>query len=120
MGDKKDIMKKIKTALISLFDKSNLKPLLQELKKNNIKIISSGGTFSGAPEYSGDTCFNGSVNWTHHPHLRGETLTILGNVTVADCNGSFVTRSGKIQATGAINLNCGGTSIVTTVEQCNE
>ena len=45
MGDKEDMMKKIKTALISLFDKSNLKPLLQELKKNNIKIISSGGTF---------------------------------------------------------------------------
>ena len=45
MGDKKNIMKKIKTALISLFDKSYLKPLLQELKKNNIKIISSGGTF---------------------------------------------------------------------------
>ena len=45
MGDKKDIMKKIKTALISLYDKSNLKVLLQELKKNNIKIISSGGTF---------------------------------------------------------------------------
>ena len=38
-------MKKIKSALISLSDKSNLKPLLQELKKNNIKIISSGGTF---------------------------------------------------------------------------
>jgi len=45
MGDKEDIMKKIKTALISLFDKSYLKPLLQELKKNNIRIISSGGTF---------------------------------------------------------------------------
>ena len=38
-------MKRIKSALISLSDKSNLKPLLQELKKNNIKIISSGGTF---------------------------------------------------------------------------
>ncbi len=38
-------MKKIKTALISLSDKSNLKPLLQTLKKNNIKLISSGGTF---------------------------------------------------------------------------
>ena len=34
-----------KAALISLTDKSNLKPLLQELKRNNIKIISSGGTF---------------------------------------------------------------------------
>ncbi len=38
-------MRKIKSALISLSDKSNLKPLLQELKRHNIKIISSGGTF---------------------------------------------------------------------------
>ncbi len=45
MGNKKNIMKKIKTALISVSDKSNLKPLLQILKQNNIKLISSGGTF---------------------------------------------------------------------------
>jgi phosphoribosylaminoimidazolecarboxamide formyltransferase/IMP cyclohydrolase len=38
-------MKKIKTALISVSDKNNLKPLLISLKKNNIKIISSGGTY---------------------------------------------------------------------------
>ncbi|MDC0125114.1 bifunctional phosphoribosylaminoimidazolecarboxamide formyltransferase/IMP cyclohydrolase [Candidatus Pelagibacter sp.] len=38
-------MKKIKTALISVSDKSNLKPLLDCLKKNSIKIISSGGTY---------------------------------------------------------------------------
>jgi len=38
-------MKKIKTALISVSDKQNLKPLLSCLKKNNIKIISSGGTY---------------------------------------------------------------------------
>ena len=38
-------MKKIKTALISVSDKTNLKPLLQILKKYNIKLISSGGTF---------------------------------------------------------------------------
>ena len=38
-------MKKIKSALISVSNKSNLKPLLQVLKKNNIRIISSGGTF---------------------------------------------------------------------------
>ena len=37
--------KKIKTALISVSDKKNLKPLLFSLKKNNIKIISSGGTY---------------------------------------------------------------------------
>ena len=38
-------MKKIRSALISVSDKSNLKPLLEILKKNNIKLISSGGTF---------------------------------------------------------------------------
>ncbi len=37
--------KKIKTALISVSDKKNLRPLLNILKKNKIKIISSGGTF---------------------------------------------------------------------------
>ncbi len=45
MGNKKNIMKKIKSALISVSDKSNLRPLLQILRKNNIKLISSGGTF---------------------------------------------------------------------------
>ena len=35
---------KIKTALISVSDKKKLKPLLEILTKNNIKIISSGGT----------------------------------------------------------------------------
>ena len=38
-------MKKIKTALISVSDKENLRPLLKLLKKYKIKIISSGGTF---------------------------------------------------------------------------
>ena len=36
---------KIKTALISVSDKQNLKPLLSVLKKNKVKIISSGGTY---------------------------------------------------------------------------
>ena len=38
-------MKKIKSALISVSDKTNLKSILKTLKKYNIKIISSGGTF---------------------------------------------------------------------------
>ena len=38
-------MKKIKTALISVSDKKKLGPLLNILKKNKIKIISSGGTY---------------------------------------------------------------------------
>ena len=37
--------KKIKTALISVSNKKNLEPLLDILKKNKIKIISSGGTY---------------------------------------------------------------------------
>ena len=38
-------MKKIQSALISVSDKSKIKPLLDILKKNNIHLISSGGTF---------------------------------------------------------------------------
>ena len=38
-------MNKIKTALISVSDKKNLRSLLNVLKKNKVKIISSGGTF---------------------------------------------------------------------------
>ena len=45
MGNNKIIMRKIRTALISVSDKRNLKPLLNILKKNKVKIISSGGTF---------------------------------------------------------------------------
>ena len=38
-------MRKIKTALISVSNKENLKPLLNVLKQFKIKILSSGGTF---------------------------------------------------------------------------
>ena len=38
-------MKKIKRALISVFDKKDLKPLLSYLKKLKVEIISSGGTY---------------------------------------------------------------------------
>jgi phosphoribosylaminoimidazolecarboxamide formyltransferase/IMP cyclohydrolase len=38
-------MKKIKRALISVSDKNNLIDLLKILKKYNIEIISSGGSF---------------------------------------------------------------------------
>ena len=38
-------MNKIKTALISVSNKNNLKPLLNILKINKVKIISSGGTY---------------------------------------------------------------------------
>ena len=38
-------MSKIKRALISVSDKENLKPLLTGLKRYNIEILSSGGTY---------------------------------------------------------------------------
>ena len=36
---------KIKTALISVYDKNNLSEILSTLKKHQVKIISSGGTY---------------------------------------------------------------------------
>ena len=45
MANKKNIVRRIKSAVISVSDKSNLKPLLQTLNRYNVKLISSGGTF---------------------------------------------------------------------------
>ena len=45
MGNNKNNMKKIKRALVSVFNKKNLIPLLKALSKHNIEIISSGGTY---------------------------------------------------------------------------
>ena len=50
MGNYKVKMKKIKTALISVSDKKNLKSLLNVLKKKKVKIISSGGTYKAIKE----------------------------------------------------------------------
>ena len=77
-------MKKIKSALISVSDKSNLKPLLEILKKNKINLISSGGTFKiikklkfDCTEVSVYTGFkeilNGRVK-TLHPKIRAGIL----------------------------------------------
>ena len=89
MGDQKNIMKKIKSALISLSDKSNLKPLIQELKKNNIRIISSGGTYKAIRklktkclEVSNFTGFNeilGGRVKTLHPKIHAGILNKRNN-----------------------------------------
>ena len=89
MGNKKDIMKKIRTALISVSDKSNLKPLLQTLKKYKIKIISSGGTFKAIKklrhkclEVSDFTGFNeilGGRVKTLHPKIHAGILNKRNN-----------------------------------------
>ena len=89
MGNKKDIMKKIKTAIISVSDKSNLKPLLEMLKKHNVKLISSGGTFKEIQklkykclEVSNFTGFNeildGRVK-TLHPKIHAGILNKRNN-----------------------------------------
>ncbi len=82
-------MKKIKSALISVSDKSNLKPLLQILRENNIKLISSGGTYKKIQnlkfeclEVSNFTGFNeildGRVK-TLHPKIHAGILNKRNN-----------------------------------------
>ena len=45
MGNQKNIRRKIKTALISVSDKSELIKILPTLRKFKVEIVSSGGTF---------------------------------------------------------------------------
>ena len=82
-------MNKIKTALISVSDKENLKPLLKILQQNNIKIISSGGTFREikklgfkSVEISDFTGFNEILNGrvkTLHPKIHAGILNKRNN-----------------------------------------
>ena len=89
MGNKKDMMKKIKSALVSVSDKSNLKPLLQILKKNKVKIISSGGTFktikrlkfdcSEVSDFTGFKEILGGRVKTLHPKIHAGILSKRNN-----------------------------------------
>ncbi len=82
-------MRKIRSALISLSDKSNLKPLLKELKRNNIKIICSGGTYRAIRklkfkclDVSDFTGFNEILNGrvkTLHPKIHAGILNKRNN-----------------------------------------
>ena len=68
-------MVKIKRALISLSDKSNLKSLLACLRKHNIEIISSGGTFKTIKKLK-FKCIEVS-NYTNFPEiLDGRVKTL--------------------------------------------
>ncbi len=89
MANKKDIMKKIKSALISVSDKSNLKPLLQTLNCYKIKLISSGGTFKAirrlgyqcieVSEYTGfNEILDGRIK-TLHPKIHAGILSKRNN-----------------------------------------
>ena len=59
--------KRIKTALISVSDKSKLKFLIKNLSKYKIKIISSGGTYKTIKSY-GYKCIEVS-KFTNFPEL---------------------------------------------------
>ncbi len=66
---------KIKTALISVSDKRNLKPLLNALKTNKVKIISSGGTYKEIKRLK-FSCVEVS-NFTNSPEiLEGRVKTL--------------------------------------------
>ena len=69
-------MKKIKKALISVSDKKNLKVILNSLKKYNIKIISSGGTYKKIKKL-GFECTDVS-KFTNFPEiLSGRVLSLI-------------------------------------------
>ena len=77
-------MKKIKRALISVYDKKNLEPLLRSLKKFKIEIISSGGTYkeikrlkytcTEISEYTGSKEILGGRVKTLHPKIHAGIL----------------------------------------------
>ena len=82
-------LKKIKRAIISVSDKSNLKVILPLLKKLNVEIISSGGSYKfirrtikncvEVSEYTGfSEMLNGRVK-TLHPKIHGGILNIRNN-----------------------------------------
>ncbi len=89
MGARKNLMKKIQRALISVSDKTKLSPLLKVLKKYKIELISSGGTYktikkmgyksfevsnyTGSPEI-----LNGRVK-TLHPKIHAGILSKRNN-----------------------------------------
>ena len=92
MGVKEEYLmklRKIKTALISLSDKSNLSDVLKILHKNNIKIISSGGTYKSikklgyhcveVSKYTGFKEMLGGRVKTLHPKIHAGILNDRSN-----------------------------------------
>jgi len=82
-------MSKIKRALVSVSNKENLKPILNILKKYNIEILSSGGSYKKiknlkfkATEISNFTnspeILDGRVK-TLHPKIHGGILNKRNN-----------------------------------------
>ena len=85
---------KIKTALISVSDKSGLNRVVQSLKENNIKIVSTGGTAKSiadmgveVEDVSSITNFpemmDGRVK-TLHPNVHGGLLHCLSPIHLVE------------------------------------
>jgi len=82
-------MKKIKKALISVYDKKNLKTLLKILTKHKIELISSGGTYKEikklkfkcleVSEYTGSPEILGGRVKTLHPKIHAGILSKRNN-----------------------------------------
>jgi len=82
-------LRKIKKAIISVSDKSNLKIILPVLKKFNVQIISSGGSYKtikkmnySCLEVSNYTGFSEMLNGrikTLHPKIHAGILNIRKN-----------------------------------------
>ena len=82
-------MKRIKRALISVSDKKDLKPLLKILKKNQVEIISSGGTYkeikklkfkcTEISKYTGSQEILGGRVKTLHPKIHAGILNKRNN-----------------------------------------
>jgi len=68
-------VKKIKSALISVFDKTGLEPLLEILHKNGVKMYSTGGTQQFI-EQNGYTC-EAVENVTDYPSILGGRVKTL-------------------------------------------
>jgi len=89
MGNCKDMMKKIKKALISVSDKKNLKGLLKVLTKHKVQLISSGGTYKEirklrfksleVSEYTGSPEILGGRVKTLHPKIHAGILSKRNN-----------------------------------------
>ena len=85
MGNYKNIMKKIKKALISVSDKKNLKDLLKVLTKHKVALISSGGTYNEikklkfkcleVSDYTGSPEILGGRVKTLHPKIHAGILS---------------------------------------------
>jgi len=75
MGNYKNIMKKIKKALISVSDKKKLKDLLKILSKHKVELISSGGTYKEIRKLKFD-CLEVS-EYTDSPEILGGRVKTL-------------------------------------------